>query len=50
MLGLVSLAPTSSAKRRSAKAQISLSTSCKVKTGTFTTVHLMGMVGASEQK
>ena len=49
MLGVVSLAPISSAKKRPAKAQISLSTSCKAKTGTFTTIQVE-MDGALEQK
>ena len=47
MLGLVSLAPTSSAKRRPT---INLSISWKAKTGTFTTVQLVGMDGALQEK
>ena len=42
MLGKVSLAPTSSVKRRPAKPPINLSTSYKAKTGIFTTIQLEG--------
>ena len=49
IIGLVSLAPTSSVKRRPAKAKIHLSTNCKAKTDTFTTVQVKGQDGVLEQ-
>ena len=50
MIGIVSLAPTSSVKRRSANLLIHLSISWKVKTHTSTTVHQMAVVGALDKK
>ena len=49
MIGLVSLAPTSSVKRRPANPQTNLSTSWKAKTGTFTTIQVE-MDGALQEK
>ena len=50
MIMVVSLAPTSSVKRRPAKPAINLSISWKAKTDTFTTVQLMGQDGALQEK
>jgi hypothetical protein len=47
---LVSLAPTSSAKRRPANPPINLSTNCKAKIGTSIILYGMAMDGALAQK
>ena len=50
MIGVVSLAPTSSAMKRPANPQTNLSTSWKAKTGLSIILYGVGMDGALEQK
>ena len=50
IIGVVSLAPISSVKRKPAKAQIHLSTNCKAKIGTSILHYGAGTDGALEEK